>query len=64
MDVSMQPAVRAQPGLSAAVGSALAWRRCVTGGVIAGIGQMSLLGNVDPMSACTTMAAALIFAKT
>lgn len=41
-----RPTVRAPPGLSAAAGSVLLWKRCVTSTVIAGIGQMSLLGNV------------------
>lgn len=101
MSHAQQPTARARPGLSAAVGNVLAWRRCATSSVIAGIGQMSLSGNVvsanglsfivvvcrlrilpyilqkkkemvnlfffplqAPMSACTTMAAALIFAMT
>lgn len=43
---AQQPTVMAQPGLSAAVGNVLAWRRCVMSSGTAGIGRMSLLENV------------------
>lgn len=45
MSHAQRPTARARAGLSAAAGNVLAWRRCVTSSVIAGIGQMSLLGN-------------------
>lgn len=42
---SQQPTVRVRPDLSAAVGSASAWRGCATSGGIAGTGLMSPSGS-------------------
>lgn len=46
MSRAQQPTVKARPGSNAGVGNVSAWRRCVISSVIAGIGQMSLSGNV------------------
>lgn len=46
MSRAQRPTVKARPGSNAGVGNVSAWRRCATSSVIAGIGQMSLSGNV------------------